>query len=273
MADIFDEVEEGLRKDKYEDWLRKWWPAAAAGVAAIVLGTAGYQGWDAWRTSRIHAASNEYLDAQQDWQVGLGAVAADRFSELADGAGEGYAALSLINRAAIAQEAGDNAAAADFFEQAAEATNEPVLRDMATLKAIWARWDELSLAEIQLRGDRLLSSSSPYRDVMRETVALAAMRDGELDVAETEYRLLADTGTAAGVQAGVQFRAEQALAVIAQRRANAPDPAEAAETPVEESAEDSVGADAPEDDAETPAEDAPAVENEEPAGETDGGEE
>ena len=51
MADIFEEVEEQLRSDRYITMVRKGWPFAA-GAAGLALAVAlGLWGWDQYQSS------------------------------------------------------------------------------------------------------------------------------------------------------------------------------------------------------------------------------
>ena len=43
MVDIFEEVDEELRKDKYQELLRKYGPWALGGAIGIIAVAAGYQ--------------------------------------------------------------------------------------------------------------------------------------------------------------------------------------------------------------------------------------
>ena len=43
MVDVFDEVEEELRQERYHALLRKWGPWVPGGAVTIVAGVAGYQ--------------------------------------------------------------------------------------------------------------------------------------------------------------------------------------------------------------------------------------
>ena len=248
MADIFHEVDDELRKDKYEDALRKFGPWILAAVVAIVVAAGGYKFWEFQRAEAIGRAAQVYLDAQISYEEGDALSAAAQFETLAADQGRGgYAALSLMQRGAIALDEGDPAAAAGYFEQAAAATNDRLLSDLAELKALWARGDTLSFAEVQARARRLVQDDAPYRFSARETVAAAALREGRLDEAENLYLLLRDSFE---TPQGIAGRATEAMSVIEQRRA--------LEAPAEDAAP-ADGAAAPADN-EAPADTAPEEE-------------
>lgn len=228
MVDVFEEVEEQLRQEKYLDALKQWGPWVGGAAAAIVVVAAGYQWWTHNQTVAAEAASLQYLSAIDqlvDENLGLADAGLDTVTR--EGTA-GYRTLALLQRAAIALENDDPAAAADLYDQAAASTSEPVVRDLAQLKSIWARWDSLSFADIEIRLMPLADGGAPYRWLARESIGAAALREGNLERAESEYQLLAfsfETSDEA------RRRAQEALAVIAARNALA-----AADVPVDEQA-------------------------------------
>lgn len=211
MVDIFEEVDEELRKDKFQDLARQYGPYVIGAAAAIVLGTAGYQGWQAWQTSTRETSSDAYLVAVNAVDAGQSAQAASSFETLATTGTASYANLALLQRAAIALEAGDNAAAAGFFEQVAAQSGDPLIRDLASLKAVWALWDDLSFNDVEIRLTPLTDPTSPYRHLAREAIAVAALRADDLPRARREYQFLS---VAFDVPQGVARRAQEGLALI-----------------------------------------------------------
>ena len=151
MADAFDEVEEELRRERYQAMLRKWGPWVAGIAAAIVLGAAGYQYWSATTKSAADSASDAYQAAATLFEAGALNEADAAFASLAETGPRGYAALALMRRAAIAQAGGDAQEAARLFEAAGERSPDPLTRDVARYRAVLAVFDDLSLDDLNLR--------------------------------------------------------------------------------------------------------------------------
>ncbi len=221
MVDIFEEVDEELRKDKYQDLARQYGPMVLGAAAAIILGTAGYQGWQAWQTSTRETSSDAYMVAVNALGDGQVAQASTRFEALANTGTSSYATLALLQRAAIRLEAGDYVAAAELYEQVAAQSGEPLIRDLATLKAVWALWDTLSFSDVDIRLTPLTAPAAPYRYLAREAIAVAALRAGDLPRARREYQFLS---VAFDVPQGVARRALEGLALIDDRPAPAVEP-------------------------------------------------
>lgn len=211
MVDIFEEVDEELRKDKYHDLARQYGPLVLGAAAAVILGTAGYQGWHAWQNATRGTSSDAFLVAMNALEAGQTAQASTRFEALADTGTSSYATLALLQRAAIALEAGDYVAAAEFYDQVAAQSGEPLVRDLASLKAVWALWDTLSFNDVEIRLTPLTDAASPYRYLAREAIAVAALRAGDLPRARREYQFLS---VAFDVPQGVARRALEGLALI-----------------------------------------------------------
>tara|TARA_R110000744_G_scaffold77899_4_gene153649 strand:+ start:25395 stop:26150 length:756 start_codon:yes stop_codon:yes gene_type:complete len=220
VVDIFEEVDEELRRDKYQDLARQYGPLVLGIAAAIIVGTAGYQGWQAWQTSTREQSSDAYQVALNAMDAGRAAQAEASFDALAETGTASYVTLALVQRAAMALEAGDNVAAAALYEQAASRSAEPLIRDLASLKAVWALWDTLSFSDVEIRLAPLTTASSPYRHLAREAIAVAALRAGDVDRAQREYQFLS---TSFDAPQGVARRALEGLALIAAER----EPAEA----------------------------------------------
>lgn len=223
MVDVFDEVEEELRKERYKTLLRQWGPWVGAASAAIVLSVAGYSYWD-WRTSAsAAAASDEYMDAAAALAEGDLQQAEAGFAALAESGPRGYAALALLRQGEIALQRGDASEAGRLFELAGERAPEPTTRQLAQYKAALARFDELSYDDLTIRLAPLTEGAAPFGPLARELMATAALRDERWDEARRMYDLLAVSLSA---PPGVARRAAEALVYI---RQNAP-AAEAQET-------------------------------------------
>lgn len=222
MTDAFEEVEEGLREDRYRAMFRQYGPFGAAAIAAIVLGVAGREGWTAYTEQAAIRSSEQYAQALTALEGGRTEAALEELRALsADGAG-GYAALATgLEAAALigadptglggGQTEADLARAAARFEDAARATNDPLLRDMARLKAAYLLADSLELAELETRLAPVMERGAPFELAARELLGAAALRAGELDRAREAYSYLT---VALEAPTGVSRRAEEALAVI-----------------------------------------------------------
>lgn len=238
MADIFNEVEEELRKDKYQEWLRTYGPWFAGAAAILIIGVAGYEGWKAWSTEQEESASATYNAALADVSADRLDEAAAEFEMIADEGPHGYAVLALMQRGALALDQGDRDAAADFFEQAAERASDPIIGDLATMKAIWARFESYSADDLSNRLSPLTAEDRPYRYLAREAIGVSALNAGDYDTARRQFEAITYSLDA---PEGVRVRATAAMAVVT-RMAPQPEDVAGDATPDDSLAEDA-GAD------------------------------
>ena len=150
---------------------------------------------------------------------------------LAEEGTRGYQALALMQRGALALDAGNRDEAASFFEQAASAAPDRLTRDTARYKALLIEQSELSYDDVVLRAEPLTEGTGPAGPLARELMGLAAIQAERWDEARSHYEQIAFS---LDVPQNLQRRAGEALALIAQR---APAPAAEAQTPASEGEE------------------------------------
>ena len=217
MVDVFDEVEEELRQERYHALLRKWGPWVLGGAVTIVAGVAGYQIWHAQSTAAAEAASDTYIEAATLFEEGDLAAADAAFADMAESGPTGYATLSLLRQGEIALSENRAEDAARYFEQAAARAPEPLTRQLARYKAALALFDTLSYDDLSVRLTPLTEGEAYFGTLARELIAAAAMRDERWEEARSAYELLS---ISLDSPPGVSRRANEALVYI---RQNAPD--------------------------------------------------
>lgn len=214
MADIFEqEVDEELRKDRYNALLRKYGPWVLGTAIVIVAVVGGWQAWDSWSERQRDAASDTYNSAARLLENERWDEAGVALDDIAESGPDGYATLALMQRGAVALEAGDRDAARRFFEQAAARSPEPLVRDLATLKAALAGFETYSTDDLANRLGRIASSESAMRHLATELIAAKAMSEGDYARARSEYDAIV---FALDAPDGVRARASAALALLNQ---------------------------------------------------------
>jgi hypothetical protein len=194
MSDIFQEVDEEVRRDKaLEFWTRN--QNLILGVAVlIVVGTAGYRFWDYRQTQAAQAAGAEFqaairLDAQNKPDEAAAALA-----KLKSDAPRGYDALSRFVEAAIALKKDPKAGIAAYDALAQDSAVDPLMRDAAKLRAALARVDagETDAARSALES----LSTGPYRSTAQLTLAsLAIAAKDYAGAGKLLIALVSDAGT------------------------------------------------------------------------------
>ncbi len=106
MSDIFHEVEEEVRRERYEQLWKEYGDYIIAGAAFVIIAVAGWQLWRTYEQRAQARASVEYTAAMQLLQTGQSPAAAQAFGKLASDAPGGYAKVSRLQEAGALLAAG-----------------------------------------------------------------------------------------------------------------------------------------------------------------------
>lgn len=214
MGDIFREVEDDLKQERYERLWRRYGAYVIAGAVLLVAAVAGWQGWSGYQASEREAEGLRYGAAVDLAQSGRTEEAEAVFLALAEEAGPGYRTLSRLRRAALRVEAGDHASAVEIYDGIAADRGIP--ESLKGLATVLAGLQALHLPEVPAdtivaRIEPLTGPEGAYRHVAREILALAAQRAGDSERAASHYRQLVDDAEA---PSGLRTRAAQMLEIL-----------------------------------------------------------
>ena len=217
MVDIFDEVDEELRAERTQEFLKKYGVLLVLAALLLVGAVAGWKAWGWYQLKRDMAAATQYLAAGSMTQAaGVAgpnrAAAIAEFQSVAADAPQGYRNLALLREAASRAESGDlQGASAVWDKVAADGSADPLLRDLAGLT--WCLWhaDNGDPGVLEGRLRPLAAPGNAWRSLAQEQLALLDLRQGRADAAKTQLRKLADDTTA---PRGVRGRASALLARV-----------------------------------------------------------
>ena len=211
MADIFQEVDEQLRSQRYQSLLLRWWPFAVAAAGAALIVALSVWGWNSHVKDQEGKASVTYQAALDAAAKGDVATADKDFSDVAASGPAAYRALALMQEANIRLDQKKPDEAVHLFDQAAKVAPDLVIGDAARLKAAWVLTDTHPLAEIEARLTPLTGPKSSYRSMAREALAMARLQAGKLDEAKGDFAVLSLSQDASQIE---QARAHAALDLI-----------------------------------------------------------
>lgn len=211
MNDIFEEAEDGLRRDKWVDIAKKSAPWVG-GIAALALVAAlGFWGYSSWQDSKTAEASELYAAAQKVEATGDRAKATAEYKKVADGGTAAYKALALLKLGGLALEDNKTDEAIAHFDAAAKATSAPLITDIAALKAAYLVMDKAPFSEVQKRLEPLAKEGRPYAPMAREALAMAKIQSGDLQGARGDLQALS---LSLDAPEGVKRRAQETIAAI-----------------------------------------------------------
>jgi len=211
LADIFNEVDEDLRRDRAERLWRKYGKHVMALAIAIVLGTAGWTWWVDHQRKQAAAQGERFFAAValaegEQWQR-----AVDAFAAIGREGGS-YALVARLHEAAArARHADLPGALAAYRAVAADGAADPDLRDAALLLGALSGVETLPAAEIDAMLERLSASASPWRFTALEIRAAAALRATDEAKAREMLTRIADD---AGAPTSLRARATEMLQAL-----------------------------------------------------------
>jgi hypothetical protein len=226
VVDLFDEVEEQLRSERYKSLALKIAPYAVIFAIAAVAVTGGVWGWNYYQSSTQAKESQAYATALAARDANDEVTAKAGFEAAAKQGPKAYRALALMQLGGLALEKNDAKGAAALFDQAADIGADPIVTDAARLKSAFALLDTASYAEMESKLTPLAKDGRPYRILAKEGLAFAKVAANNLTGARSDFvalSLLTDTPT------DIRERAERMIALIDSGTAKSmPDVAKAA---------------------------------------------
>lgn len=196
MADLFEEVEEQLRSDRYRALALKALPWILALAAAALIAFFAWWGWDKYREQASAKASEQYaagLEAftQQDIDK-----ATKAFTEASKSSARVYKSLALMQLGGLKMadervaEAKRIPEAVALFDEAAKAAPDDLIGDAARLKSALAVLDTAPLKDLEARLTPLLKEGRPYRVQAREALAFAKLNAGQAAAARGDFLVI-----------------------------------------------------------------------------------
>ena len=214
MSDLFEEVEEQLRSDRYRTLARKGLPWVLALAALALLVALGIWGWQQYQLQTTDKASEQYADALSAQAQGNSAKAIQIFGDVSKSPVKVYSALALMQLGGAKMAAGkpeDVKAAVELFDKAAAAAPNDIIGDAARLKSAFAILDTASYSEVEGRLQPLMKDGHPYRVQAREALAFAKLMKGDGAGARADFVVI--TGTLDAPE-GARQRARAAMDMI-----------------------------------------------------------
>ena len=181
MSDIFQEVDEEVRRDKAAEFWKKYQNLIIGAAVLIVLATAGYRYYADRRLAAEQAAGAAFQQAlalERDGKVGEAEAA---MAKLAADAPGGYRTLARLAGAAIMAKTDPKGAVAVYDALAADASIGPLFPDAARLRAALLRLDAGEVDAAKPALEALTASGGAYRHTARLALGVVALIAGDYD--------------------------------------------------------------------------------------------
>lgn len=179
MSDIFDEVDEEVRREQLKKLWERYGNFVIAAAFLVVAGVAAYRGYDYWQNRRAAEIGAAYDAASRLADEGKHDEAEAAFAKLVTDGTAGYRVLAGLREAAEIAERDPKAAVAAYDKVAGETKGQPLVSDLASIRAAFLLVDTAALSEMTQRLEPLAQPTGPFRHTARELLALSAWRNGD----------------------------------------------------------------------------------------------
>jgi len=211
VVDVFEEVEDQIRTERYMALARKAAPWAIGAAVAFVIGAGGIWGYQTWHDGQASKAGQTYLEAVEALQNQDQDKAFGLFGELTHSPLKIYKVAGYMDQAGMRMQAGKSEEAAKLYDQAAALTSDPFIKDLARLKSAYALMDTAPYKDIEARLTPLTDDKRPLHLSAREALAFAKLQAGKTADARADFNALT---LALGAPDGMVQRAQVAVAMI-----------------------------------------------------------
>jgi len=220
VTDIFQEVEEDVRREKLHKLWRRYGIYFIGLAALVVVGVGGGEAYRYFSSKQSEDRARAYLAATdalasdpKSAEAALSALAAK---------GGGYGLLAQFRLAQLKTQAGDTAGALDIYDHLSAQTKiEDPLHGLAILKAGYLMLDGASVAGVEERLGPVASGTGPWRHAALEVLAFASLKAGDSTKARERFHALAGDATAPPEMASRARDMESTLGPVESQKAPA----------------------------------------------------
>ena len=180
-ADVFvREVDENLRRDQTEEFLKRNLRWIVGGALLFIVAVGGYFFYESRQKALANEQSEQLSAARERITDGNVDAAIKAYTELSDSSVDTTRASALFTRAALATQKNDNNTAIALYKQIEEDGSLPqAYRDMALLRRTMMEYDSLKPDETIARLSGLATPGAPYFGTAGEITGMAMIAKGD----------------------------------------------------------------------------------------------
>lgn len=192
MSELFDEVDEEVRRDQ----LKKLWDQYSIYIIAIALliiaGVGGWRGYQYLEAKKSAEAGAAFDKAVELSEANKHTEAEAAFADLVAKAPSGYRILARLRLAAEVANRDPQAAAKMFDEIVADRSVGIAEQDLARIRAAQLLLDSTTYPNMLQRLEPATAATSTFRHTARELLALSAWRANDATAARQWLDLIAN---------------------------------------------------------------------------------
>ena len=194
MSELFDEVDEDVRRDQLKKLWEKYSLLIIAGVILIIAAVGGWRGYQYVEAKKAAEAGAAFDKAVELSDADKHKEAEAAFAELVAKAPFGYRTLSRLRLAAEIANRDPQAAAKMFDEIAADRSVGAADQDLARIRAAQLLLETISYPDMKQRLEAAAAPGATFRHSARELLALSAWRANDMSAARQWLDMIANDG-------------------------------------------------------------------------------
>ena len=211
MSELFNEVDEEVRRDQ----LKKLWDRYSlyiiAGALLIIASVGGWRGYQYLEAQKAVEAGAAFDKAAELSEANKHAEAEAAFAALAAKAPAGYRVLARLRTAAEVASRDQQAAAKMFDEIAADRSVGVAEQDLARIRAAQLLLESISYPDMKSRLEAAAGPAATFRHTARELLALSAWRANDATATRHWLDVITNDG---GTPPSLRSRAEALQALL-----------------------------------------------------------
>lgn len=206
MDEFIREVDEEYRRDRLAQIWKRYNGAIIAVAVLLVAAAGGWRYWQHVQRQQAEAAGLRFEEALRLARDGKSEDAEKAFEALAKDGPAGYALLSRFRLAAELGKENPEEGAKAFEALASDDRTDPLMQDLARLRAAMLRFDRADPATLQPALERLATPANAWRHTARELLGVLALKRGDYDDAGRWFdQIAADRDTPQGLRSRLQI--------------------------------------------------------------------
>ena len=206
MSDIFQEVDEEVRRERLKKLWERYGNYFIAACVLIVAAVAGWLAYEHFEAKKAAEAGVAFHAAAALANEGKHKEAEEAFAKIAANAPASYRMLAKFREAAEIARNDPKAAVAIYDQLAADGSLGRVLQDLAAVQAATLLVDSAPYSEMVQRVEPLTAADRTFRHSARNLLALAAWRAKDTTaMRKWSDMILADAETPQGTRGQIQM--------------------------------------------------------------------
>ena len=206
MSDIFNEVDEEVRREKLKRLWDRYQVFIIAGAILIVGLVGGWRLNQWWESKRAAEAGGAFQTAMTLSAEGKHAEAEAAFAKLAEKGAAGYRDLARLQAAGELTQRDPKAAVEAYDALAADSRLNQTMRDLAAVRGGFLLVDTASYEDLRRRLEPVTGPERPFRNSAREILALSALRANDAAAARKWFdQIVTDVAAPAGLRQRIEM--------------------------------------------------------------------